>query len=239
MISPEEKRYTRDRVQDATCLAQPQNPRVPLVTITPNAPTHHTTSQLSNTVLFEFLYTIFYAMSHYGYSPLSPGSDNIRLLRLMPHKDETAPIQCELFEYSLQESSKGTHLYEALSYVWGSLEPPKFISIDKHNLRVTKNLHAALSRLRDRSFERIIWVDAVCVNQTNSQERKEQVQLMAKIYSKAYSVIVWLGEKAEDTDGALKYICLAANGKSTEHLKKKTILNLLQRPWFQRIWVSE
>jgi hypothetical protein len=62
---------------------------------------------------------------------------------------------------------------------------------------------------------------------------------MAKIYSNAHRVIVWLGEKAEDTDGALKDICLAANGKSIEHSKKKTILNLLQRPWFQRIWVSE
>ncbi|PMD15021.1 hypothetical protein NA56DRAFT_550642, partial [Hyaloscypha hepaticicola] len=88
----------------------------------------------------------------------------IRLLRLMPHKDETAPIQCELFEYSLQESSKGTHLFEALSYVWGSPETPKSISIDKHNLSVTANLHAVLSRLRDRSFERIIWADFVCIN---------------------------------------------------------------------------
>jgi hypothetical protein len=62
---------------------------------------------------------------------------------------------------------------------------------------------------------------------------------MAKIYSSAHRVIVWLGEKAEDTDGALENICFAANGKSTEHSKKETILNLLQRPWFQCIWVSE
>jgi hypothetical protein len=119
-------------------------------------PTHHTTSQLSSMVLFEFLYTIFPVMFHYRYSPLSPGSNSIRLLRLMPHKDETAPIQCELFEYSIQGSSNGTHLYEALSYVWGSSETLKSISIDKHNLPVTANLHAALSRLRDHSFKRII-----------------------------------------------------------------------------------
>ncbi|PVH68999.1 hypothetical protein DL98DRAFT_599039 [Cadophora sp. DSE1049] len=58
----------------------------------------------------------------------------------------------------------------------------------------------------------------------------------AKIYSSVYRVIVWLGEKAEDTDGALENICFAANRKFTEQSKKETIFNLLQRPWFQRIW---
>ncbi|KAF4624273.1 hypothetical protein G7Y89_g13898 [Cudoniella acicularis] len=72
----------------------------------------------------------------------------------------------------------------------------------------------------------------------NSEERKQQVQLMAKIYSKAHRVIVWLGKETVDTKGALKDICLAANRKPTEH-SKKTILNLLQRPWFQRIWVLQ
>jgi hypothetical protein len=108
----------------------------------------HTTSQLSNTVMFESLYT-------YRYSPLPLVSD-IRLLRLMSHKDNTAPIQCQLFDYSLQESGTRTHLYEALSYAWGSLDKLRSISIDKYNLPVTVNLHAALLCLRDRFIERII-----------------------------------------------------------------------------------
>jgi hypothetical protein len=119
-------------------------------------------------------------MSHNYYPLLSPGSD-IRLLRLMPNEDET-PIQCQLFNYSLQESSKGTHLYEALSYVWGSPETSKSISIDEHNLPVTENLHTALSRLQDRTIERIIWIDAVCINQKDDVEKAHQIQSMAKIY---------------------------------------------------------
>jgi hypothetical protein len=193
-------------------------------------------------VLFEFLYTIFHAMSHYRYSPLAPGPDNIRLLRLMPHKDEAAPIQCKLFEYSLQESSKGTHLYEALSYIWGRRETPKSISIDKHNVPVTANLHAALSRLRDRSFERIIWVDFICINQEDEKEKERQIQSMAKIYGQANRVIVYLGEAADDSDQALEDICIAAEDESTTSSKseksQKSILELLKRPWFQRIWVS-
>jgi len=185
--------------------------------------------------MFEFLYTC-------RYSPLPLGSD-IRLLRLMPHKDGTAPIQCQLFDYSLQESGKKTHLYEALSYVWGGSDKPRSISIDKYNLPVTVNLHAALSRLRDRFLERIIWVDAVCINQVDLKEQGLQVQLMAKIYSKANRVIVWLGEMEPDSDQVLEDIRLAANKESTERSKKEmnqqSILNLLQRPWFQRIWVRE
>jgi hypothetical protein len=180
-------------------------------------------------------------MSQHRYSSLSLGPDSIRLLRLMPHEDETAPIQCQLFDYSLQESDKRTHLYEALSYVWGSSDKPRFISVDDHDLPVTVSLHAALSRLRNRYIERVIWADAVCINQTDLQERSCQVQLMAKIYSKASRIVVWLGEMADDSDRALEEILVAADKQSTNRSNNGTIqqaiLTLLQRPWFRRIWV--
>jgi hypothetical protein len=75
-------------------------------------------------------------------------------------------------------------------------DKPRFVSIDKHDLPVTASLHAALLRLRNRSIERIIWVDAVCINQQDLKEREQQVHSMAKIYGKAKRVIVWLGEAA-------------------------------------------
>lgn len=99
----------------------------------------------------------------------------------MPSKDETDPLQCQIFDYSLQESGRKTHLYEALSYVWGGSDKPQSISIDEYNLPITVNLHAALSRLRDGSMERTIWVDAICINQVDTKEQGLQVQLMAKI----------------------------------------------------------
>lgn len=71
------------------------------------------------------------ASLEYRHSPLSKHG-SIRLLRLMPHKDKKAPIQCQLFEYPLQELGEGTHLYEALSYVWGSEDnrQPVYIQSD-------------------------------------------------------------------------------------------------------------
>jgi len=65
---------------------------------------------------------------------------------------------------------------------------------------------------------------------------------MAKIYSKATRVLVWLGETADNSDIALKRIHIAAENESPDSLNDKiiqqAILALLQRPWFRRIWVS-
>jgi Heterokaryon incompatibility protein (HET) len=145
----------------------------------------HTTHHDCPTQSFKFLGTISYAMPQYSYPPPPLGSDSIRLLRLMPNKDETAPIQCRLCDYPLQKSDKGTHLYEALSYVWGGSDKHQSVFIDGCDLPVTVNLHNALSRLRDRSFERIIWVDSICINQADEQEKGRQIQSMAKIYGQA------------------------------------------------------
>jgi hypothetical protein len=182
----------------------------------------------------------------YRYPPLPAGFD-IRLLRLMPHKDGTAPVQCQLFDYSLQESGKRTHPYDALSYVWGGSDKLQSISVGEHGLQydlpVTEKLHEALSRLRYRSIERIIWVDAVCINQENEQEKGQQIQFMAKIYAQANRVVVWLGEAADNSDRAIEEIRVAGGKESTNssnnEMIQQAIIALLDRPWFRRIWVSE
>ncbi|KAH6694358.1 heterokaryon incompatibility protein-domain-containing protein [Leptodontidium sp. MPI-SDFR-AT-0119] len=182
-------------------------------------------------------------MSSYEYSLLPLEDDNIRLLHLLPNKDKDAPLQCELRNYSLQKLGPGTHLYEALSYVWGKPDNPLPICVDKIKFSVGANLHAALSRLRDHSFVRIIWVDSICINQRSPVEQGQQVQIMAKIYSNAHRVIVWLGDETEEIKGALEDIRLAADEESTEDSKKKmnkqAILKLLEQQWFQRIWVLQ
>ena len=169
-------------------------------------------------------------------------SDSIRLLRLMPNKNDTANIRCELFEYALRESDKATHPYEALSYVWGDEDGRQSLVIDNQYLGVTRNLHAALLRLRDRDIARVIWVDAICINQADEKEKEHQIQSMAKIYGKASRVIVWLGETADDSDGALEAIRTARKKfiiSPNEEMIPKAILILLQRSWFRRIWVRQ
>jgi hypothetical protein len=171
-----------------------------------------------------------------------PGS--IRLLRLLPQEDQNAGIQCQLFEYALQELGDRPHQYESLSYVWGSLSSRRIVSINGYDIPITANLYGALLRLRGRLFERIIWVDAICINQAYEEEKVQQIQYMAEIYGKASRVVVWLGEAENDGDQALEHMRLVAEANtSSEPIvnepSKQVILALLQRPWFRRIWVRE
>jgi 6-pyruvoyl-tetrahydropterin synthase len=143
---------------------------------------------------------------------------------------------------TLQNSCR-THLYEALSYVWGNPEKKPRIFMHGHSFEVTVNLRTALLRLRNHSTERVLWVNAICIDQANQKEKEHQIQSMAKIYSQANCVIVWLGEAADDSDQALEEIRITGGKISTHSSKKevieKAVLALLQRPWFRRIWVRE
>ncbi|KAH0600097.1 hypothetical protein MHUMG1_01093 [Metarhizium humberi] len=187
----------------------------------------------------------------YRYAALAAGS--IRLLQLQPHTDEQSRIQIQIFEYSLLNSAKGTHLYEALSYVWGSAERTEYISTADGDLCITKNLHEALSGLRDHAIPRIIWADAVCINQDDADERGRQVQLMAEIYARATRVIVWL-EHPPINDSAIEMetssvvyrafqdLGNAASGPiepSNIEVDHAAIRRVLQASWFERIWILQ
>jgi hypothetical protein len=65
---------------------------------------------------------------------------------------------------------------------------------------VTANCEAALRKLRNRDSERILWIDAICINQDKTLERNHQVTLMRDIYSKASRVVVWLGKASVNVD---------------------------------------
>lgn len=180
---------------------------------------------------------------HYHYSALPEG--NIRLLLLSPHGgDKYAPIECQLLLHPLLDQDDGPGLYEALSYAWGSAEKPEHICIDKYNVSVTASLHAALHQLRNRSLPRLSWADAICIDQDNTEELNKQVQMMALIYAKAAKVIVWLGDATADSDQAIEDIRVAAwedrnnpNRTMKVYADRSSISALLERSWFERVWV--
>ncbi|KAL8366272.1 hypothetical protein RB595_004849 [Gaeumannomyces hyphopodioides] len=180
--------------------------------------------------------------------------DSVRLLRLLPHQDENSRIKCRLITCSILDSER-THPYEALSYVWGSEENRLSIHINGVERFVQANLHRALLHLRDCFVERILWIDAICINQKNNEEKGQQVQSIAKIYAKASRVIMWLvnppdngdqadnGNQADNGDQALEAIRTAAKKQRVDsqldERKQQAILSLLRRKWFQRIWVLQ
>ena len=130
--------------------------------------------------------------------------------------------------------------YVALSYVWGDPSIQRGILIDDMPVLVTANLEAALRQLRSHSRIRqgfSIWIDALCINQADPEERKIQVARMNDIYARACHTVVWLGSEANNSDLAM----MAMRFLSLRSREENPLLDIYQRvdryvirlPYFQ------
>ncbi|KAJ5714153.1 heterokaryon incompatibility protein-domain-containing protein [Penicillium malachiteum] len=181
-------------------------------------------------------------MPMFTYPSLQEQPHLTRMIRLLPHSRNDAPIECKLFNYNLSEGGGRAHMYEALSYCWQSNIRSETVILNECSLSITKNLHTALSYLRDRQLERILWIDAICINQDDSDEKCKQIPLMRMIYAQAGQVIVWLGDVTDNGDQALSKIQHLAEASCVQMVSNiaedyYSCLKLLQRDWFHRIWV--
>lgn len=168
---------------------------------TPSGPSSRTRRKLDNSTLRRSPRLI----SVFEKYPLS--ENEIRVLLLEPAADVQAPIHGSLEVTSIRISSR----YEALSYTWGA--PVRRVTLPDESIRlcgnataVRGNLFDALKRLRFHRRQRRIWVDALCVNQSDHAERSQQVSMMARIYRQATRVQVWLGEDHGDADLAIAFL---------------------------------
>jgi hypothetical protein len=192
------------------------------------------------------------AREAFGYEPLQ--EDNaLRLLILRPGCKGEA-IHCILEHGTAADPAP----YEAMSYVWGDASRVQPIFVDDKPLFVTTNLVSALDHLRYPHRERVLWADAICIDQRNVAERSQQVLLMAEIYSKAYRVLVWLGEESADSPLAMDvaeriwkfviYESLTEDPFDTEAQQPPEVdesewaalENLFaKRAWWRRLWVVQ
>jgi len=131
-----------------------------------------------------FLYSVLYLSS----------PRHIRLLVLRSAHEQDAPLECDMGVLSLGEAPK----HEALSYVWGSTTQQSSAICAGVEIPLTDNLADALRRLRWRARSRIIWIDALCINQEDIPERNQQILLMTEIDRKVTGVVIWLGESDND-----------------------------------------
>lgn len=206
-------------------------------------------------------------MSFYKYASLSAGSDEVRLLKLLPgqfSEDIEIEISHVPFSNNMPE-------YEALSYIRGSTEDPRTIKIRDTSgegsvVLVSQNLEVALRQLRPSAGLQMFWIDAICINRADIAERSNEVGRMGDIFSKACQVVVWLGPKSLDSDLAMARLQrigedtiydMATNvidtkrGSETRHLARDemvlrakeadwiAIKNVLCREWFNRLWIIQ
>ena len=211
----------------------------------------------------------------YEYKPLSlnPEDGQIRLLVLRPGNIGDT-IQCRF--HVLRLSDPDAERYEALSYYWGTELADREIRIedlDPNNNKsrskewreylkavrpkrffIRPNLHKALMHLRDTQRDIVLWVDALCINQEDEKEKTMQVQQMARFYSKADRVLVWLGpsvltppNREKECEDAIDFIGEILNLASFDAKVKDeesppkwaALVELMRCDWFSRRWVIQ
>jgi hypothetical protein len=135
------------------------------------------------------------------FNTLPYDGDTIRLLVLEPTLNQDTSIQCGLITTKISDKP----IYEALSYTWGEPSPTQLIQVNNTSVEIRSNLHDCLIRLRDTEKCRMLWIDAICINQNDDEERSHQIELMPHIYSGARRGVAWLGESADGSDNFLTW----------------------------------
>jgi hypothetical protein len=143
----------------------------------------HEPSQLLNSSLSE----VSTDPKVFQYQPLNHNTSSIRLLGILPNTSPEGYIQCTLKNATVNAE------YTCLSYVWGPPNKGCVILVNGQQYRVRRNLFDFLEVSRVRHTEKLLWIDALCIDQDNVVERNHQVQQMGDIYSNAKHVLAWLG----------------------------------------------
>ncbi|KAM7189731.1 Heterokaryon incompatibility protein (HET) domain containing protein [Rhypophila sp. PSN 637] len=176
----------------------------------------------------------------YEYSPLYPN------------------VSCDLKEHSSVKQQPEVEKYEALSYAWGSsgdeesalVFDPDNADRDPKCLSIGENLASALRHLRRPDISRVLWVDAICIDQANLQERSEQVSRMAsETSSLAFSTLAHMGGRVVYTKDGFILPQPRLPSMSARKFKRppegcdegswQVIEDLCQRSWFHRLWVLQ
>ncbi|KAK1671258.1 heterokaryon incompatibility protein-domain-containing protein [Colletotrichum godetiae] len=114
---------------------------------------------------------------------------HIRLLTILPGR-QTEELRCTCSTISLDSRPR----YNALSYVWGNPDEKAQVIVNGVQVTVNRSLAEALSRIRRQQGPVVIWADALCINQSDEDEKKYQIDLMHRIYGECENCFVWMGD---------------------------------------------
>jgi len=178
--------------------------------------------------------------------------DEFRILVLYPSDDYNSPL-CGRRERQglIPDGSLSTNhnhkTYEAVSNTWGADVCKGFISIDGVDLPIPFDLKLALKKIRDKTHERRIWADLVCINMADPVEYRHQRSKTRHIFQGAERVFVWLGHESTSTLGALLFLGRFATTRDVEDWEFETVNGrqwqslevLMLHPYFTRIWAVQ
>jgi hypothetical protein len=167
-------------------------------------------------------------------------------------------IECHLIrpEDFVPKHPDDTFSYEALSYVWGQEEDPEFIVLCKSRFAITRNLAEALKHLRYTDRDRVLWVDAICINQCDGKEKEAQLLSMHWVYRSAKEVIAWLGLPDKFSRSAFYGMTMteelerhgweSVSAVGSVEISKRVAVTeadafemLMDRPYWSRAWIVQ
>lgn len=183
---------------------------------------------------------------------------SIRLLELYLKPKQTGPGSFSVHGYLQTYSLENVPSYEALSYAWDFHHVMEPIVLNSFEFPISAGVREALEHLlesnckeRGDAFTRI-WIDGICINQSDTTEKSSQVAQMKDVYTRAYRCLVWLGPADQTTSTAFDTLerfaaddgtpdgSQTSTGLQGEQIsRREAVRNLLNRPWFQRIWVIQ
>jgi Heterokaryon incompatibility protein (HET) len=184
--------------------------------------------------------------------------DFIRVLHLLPGESNER-IECRLHTLSRLEANDN---YEALSYTWGESNEQSAIVCNNKLVKVSANLYDALRALRYPHETRILWSDAICINQEDSTEKGHQVKRMGNVYADATGVLAWVGMDdegiAEDAFNLIRDTNKYMHAELEKHgdiheiptitsdcpidfdrSRWEKVGKFVGLPWFDRLWVLQ
>ncbi|PMD41819.1 hypothetical protein L207DRAFT_406182, partial [Hyaloscypha variabilis F] len=142
---------------------------------------------------------------------------------------------CELIEAPLDKAPP----FEAISYTWGPNAPSIPIKVDGALILVTAPIDELLWNRRSIFTSHVFWIDAICINQGDQEEKSSQLPMMARIYGRAARVIVWLGAPKSRTDTRIvrKMIRALIWPESIDAFI--AVGKLFSHSWFEKIWIVQ
>lgn len=137
-------------------------------------------------------------LTKYKYAAL--GAGEIRLLKLSK-LTPWSPVRCELLHVPLATAPP----FETISYTWGARKDVKPLILNGRCFEVYERVYEIVHDRASYLMTRHIWIDSICINQSDDNEKSSQVQLMRKIYGSSYHTVVWLGH-ADDANDAIGFL---------------------------------
>lgn len=182
-----------------------------------------------------------YSTIQHIYNAITLPGRSFRVLVIEPSAHLDNQIVCTLQKVDLDSiEQKSSQYYEALSYTWGDPNPKQSILLHGLKYEIGCNCFEALKKLRWTSGVRRLFVDAICINQNDIQERGRQIALMGAVYSKAFRVLAWLGDSTDSIESAMVarifrdfrilYLFKGSTGKMVNGVVAKVVRWLLLNP---------